>query len=160
MITEEKALSSLADLCSKGERCTGDLDEKMRKWGLEDNVRQRVLDYLTSHHFVDDERFCRAYVNDKVRYNKWGRRKIEQALWVRHIPEDISRPILDDVPDEDYLVNLRPILHAKWPTIKAKSDYERSMKLIKFAMGRGFDLRLIHQCIDEMDAIEEMEDEG
>ena len=67
MITEEMALSSLADLCSKGERCTGDLDEKMRKWGLEDNVRQRVLDYLTSHHFVDDERFCRAYVNDKVR---------------------------------------------------------------------------------------------
>ena len=24
------------------------------------------------------------------------------------------------------------------------------MKLIKFAMGRGFDLRLIRRCIDEM----------
>jgi regulatory protein len=155
IISEEKALSKLAGLCSKKELCTGDLDDKMRKWGLDDDARQRNIDYLVEHQFVDNSRFCRAFVNDKVKYNKWGRRKIEQALWTKQIPSDVSEPILDAVPDEDYLAALRPLLKAKWPTIKAKNDYERSMKLIKFAMGRGFEIRLIRQCIDEAEDIEE-----
>lgn len=158
--TEEKALAHLAALCAKGEHCTGELDEKMRRWGLDDGARERVVAYLVDHQFVDDARFCRSYVGDKVRYDKWGRRKIEQALWLKHIPSEVSGPILDDVPDEDYLAALRPLLRAKWPTIKAGSDYERSMKLIKFAMGRGFELRLIRQCIDEADDIADGEDEG
>jgi regulatory protein len=155
IISEEKALSRLAALCSKKECCTGDLDDKMRTWGLDDDARQRNIDYLVKHQFVDNSRFCRAFVNDKVKYNKWGRRKIEQALWTKQIPSDISEPILDAVPDEDYLAALRPLLKAKWPTIKAKSDYERSMKLIKYAMGRGFEIRLIRQCIDEAEDMEE-----
>lgn len=158
-LSEEKALARLADLCSKGEHCTGELDEKMRRWGLDDEARQRNIDYLVEHQFVDNTRFCRAYVNDKVRYDKWGRRKIEQALWQKHIGADIYAPILDDVPDDDYLDVLRPLLKAKWPSIKAKSEYERSMKLIKFAMGRGFELRLIRQCIDEDCDMDEAHDD-
>ena len=42
-----------------------------------------------------------------------------------------------------------PLLASKYRTIKAESDYERSMKLIKFAMGRGFTMELIRRCIDE-----------
>ena len=157
--TEEKALSNLAALCSRGEHCTGELDEKMRRWGLDEGARRRVLDYLTSHQFVDDARFCRSYVNDKVKYDRWGRRKIEQALWAKRISEDISAQVLDDVDDEDYLTALRPLLKTKWPTIKAKSDYERSMKLIKYAMSRGFEMRLIRQCIDEMGDVDDVDDE-
>lgn len=154
-ISEEKTLSKLAALCSKKECCTADLNDKMRNRGLDSEARQRIIDYLVSHQFVDDSRYCRAFVNDKVKYNKWGRRKIEQALWLKHIPSDISTPILDAVPDEDYLRTLRPMLKAKWATIKASTDYERSMKLINYAMGRGYEIRLIRQCIDEAEDIEE-----
>ena len=149
-MTEDKALASLASLCSKGEHCTGELDDKMRRWGLDEEARQRVLGYLVGHQFVDDARYCHAFINDKVKYNGWGSRKISQALWAKHVAEEVYAPILDSVPDEDYLCVLRPLLRGKWPTIKRRSDYERSMKLIKFAMGRGFDLRLIRRCIDEM----------
>ena len=61
----------------------------------------------------------------------------------------ISSPILDAVEDEEYLEVLRPLLASKYRTIKAENDYERSMKLIKFAMGRGFTMDLIRRCIDE-----------
>lgn len=159
-ITEEKARASLAALCSKGEHCTGELTEKMRKWNIPEEARLRIIDYLVRHRFIDDSRFCRAFINDKVKYDKWGRHKIEQALWMKHISSDISRPILDAVPDEDYLQVLRPMLKAKWRTIKAATDYERSMKLIKYAMGRGFEIRLIRQCIDNADDINDIEDEN
>ena len=43
---------------------------------------------------------------------------------------------------------LRPLLKSKYPTIKAETDYERSVKLIKYALGKGFTFNLIKQCID------------
>lgn len=148
-IDEAKALSTLAALCAKAEYCTGDMDDKMRRWGLDEEARQRVIDYLVSHQYVDNERYCRAFVNDKVKYNHWGRNKIAQALWQKRVPEDIATAVLDEVPEEDYLDALRPMLKAKWPTIKADTDYERSMKLIRFAMGRGFELETIKKALPE-----------
>lgn len=146
-ITEEKALSRLAALCAKAEYCTGDMDDKMRRWGLDEAARQRNIDYLVENHYIDNSRFCRAFINDKITYNRWGRRKIEQALWIKHIPESVSKPILDDVPEEQYLEVLKPLLKAKLPTINADSDYERRMKLMKFAVGRGFSIDEIEKCL-------------
>lgn len=145
-ITEEKALSRLAALCAKAEYCTGDVRDKMRRWGLADDAIQRNIDYLVDNKYIDDARYTRAFINDKIEYNHWGRRKIEQALWMKHIPERVSAPILDEVPEERYLEVLKPLLMAKLPTIKADSDYERRMKLMKFAMGRGFSIDEVEKC--------------
>lgn len=158
-VSEEKALASLASLCSKAEHCAGEMTDKMRRWGLPDDAQQRILDYLTARHFIDEDRYCQAFVEDKVRFDGWGRRKIEQALFAKHVSREAMARALDGVSDDDYLAVLRPLLHAKWPTIQARSDYERSMKLIKYAMGRGFDLRLIRQCIDDMADAECLDDD-
>ena len=96
----------------------------------------------------------RAFVKDKIRYNKWGRRKVEQALWQKRIDDDIRTRVLDDVDDEEYLSVLRPLLKQKRKTIKAKNEYELNQKLVRFALGRGFTFDIIQQCMD----IEEPED--
>ena len=114
-----------------------------------EDAQARIMEKLITLHYVDDSRYTESFVHDKIRYNKWGRRKIEQALWMKKVDSAISSPILDAVEDEEYLAVLRPLLASKYRTIKAESDYERSMKLIKFAMGRGFTMELIRRCIDE-----------
>ena len=132
------------------------MTEKMRKWDVDDETQARVMAYLTRERYVDDERYCRFFVRDKIRFNKWGRRKVEQALYQKHIPTDISRPILDEVPDDEYLAVLKPLLKSKARTVKAKSEYEKNMKLIKYAMSRGFTFDIIKQCLSgDMDEIEE-----
>lgn len=146
---ESQALKKLADLCAKGEHCSGEMLEKMRKWGLSEDAQARIMEKLTTMKYIDDTRYTEFFVHDKIRYNRWGRRKIEQALWQKRVDSSISTPVLDAVEDEEYLEVLRPLLASKYPTIKAESDYERSMKLIKFAMGRGFTIDLIRKCIDE-----------
>lgn len=148
-ILESQALKKLADLCAKGEHCSGEMLEKMRKWGLSEDAQARIMEKLTMMKYIDDARYTEFFVHDKIRYNRWGRRKIEQALWQKRVDNSISSPVLDAVEDEEYLEVLRPLLASKYPTIKAESDYERSMKLIKFAMGRGFTIDLIRKCIDE-----------
>ena len=146
----------LAARCAKGEHCAWEMTEKMRAWGLDDDQQQRVLDRLVRGKYVDDERYSRAFIHDKIQFNGWGRYKIAQALRQKHIDQAVYGPLLDAVDDEEYLEMLRPLVQQKWKTITARNDYERSMKLIRYAMSRGFDISLVRKCID---MVEELPDD-
>ncbi|MBQ6652700.1 MAG: RecX family transcriptional regulator [Prevotella sp.] len=148
-MTEKEALAKLTALCARGEHSQGEMLDKMHRWGLDDETaKARVMAYLVEHKYVDDERFTRAFVHDKIAYNQWGRRKIEQALWTKGIDKATQAKILDEIDDSEYLSALKPLLQAKQRSVKAASDYELRGKLIRFAMQRGFTFDIINQCID------------
>ncbi len=147
-ISEADALLRLTSLCSTAEHCSHEMIEKMQRWQLADDAQARIIEYLVKEKYIDDERYARFFAKDKIRYNKWGRRKVEQAMWLKHIDGDIQRDVLDDIDDEEYLAVLRPLLKTKRKSVKASSDYEMNMKLIRFAMGRGFTMDIIRQCLD------------
>ena len=155
--TEQEAYLTLASLCAQAEHCQWEMIEKMRRWELSDEAQARIMERLVKERYVDDERFARAFVKDKVRYNKWGRRKVEQALWAKHIDETIRQTVLDEVDDEEYIRVLRPLIQQKRKTTKANSDYELNGKLIRFAISRGFTMDIIRQCIDVADEDEFVE---
>ena len=152
--TEQEALITLTALCAAGEHCQQEMLDKMNRWQLPEEKQARVMEYLVKNKYIDEERFTRAFVKDKIRYNKWGRRKIEQALWQKRIPKDIQTKILDETDENEYLNVLRPLLKSKRRSIKANNDYELNMKLIKFALSRGFTFDLIRQCIDGADEMD------
>ena len=148
MKTENDAYLTLAALCAQAEHCQYEMLEKMRRWELSEDAQARVMAKLVKERYIDDERYAQAFVKDKIRYNKWGRRKVEQALWQKRIDEDIRKRVLDEVDDDEYLIILRPLLKQKRKTIKAQNDYELNQKLMRFAVGRGFTFDIIRQCID------------
>lgn len=149
--TEQEALITLTALCASSEHCSQEMLDKMTRWQLPEEEQARVMEYLVKNNYIDEERFTHAFVMDKIRYNKWGRRKIEQALWQKRIPKDIQTKILDEIDENEYLNVLRPLLKSKRRSIQTKNDYELNMKLIKFALSRGFTFELIRQCIDGAD---------
>ena len=153
MKTENEAYLTLAALCAQAEHCQHEMLEKMRRWELPDDAQARVMAKLIKERYVDDERYAQAFVKDKIRYNKWGRSKVEQALWQKRIDEDIRKRVLDAVDDDEYLSILRPLLKQKRKTIKANSDYELNQKLMRFAVGRGFTFDIIRQCVDVEDEL-------
>jgi regulatory protein len=156
--TETDAYLTLAALCAQAEHCQHEMLEKMRRWELPEEEQARVMQRLISERYVDDERYARAFVKDKVRYNKWGRRKVEQALWQKHIDEDIRQRVLDEVDDEEYLSVLRPLLKQKHKSTKANSDYELNQKLVRFAISRGFTYDIIRQCMPDLEDLDNLDD--
>ena len=155
MKSEKEAYLTLAALCAQAEHCQWEMLEKMRRWEVPEEAQARVMQRLVKERYVDDERYARAFVKDKIRYNKWGRRKVDQALWKKHIDEDIRKRVLDEVDDEEYLSVLRPLLKQKRKSTKANNDYELNQKLMRFALGRGFTFDIIRQCIDVEEEPEE-----
>ena len=150
-MTENEARLRLETLCAASEQCSHDMEEKLRKWQVPEEARARIMAHLVEERFVDDERYCRAFVKDKIRYNKWGRRKVEQALYMKRIPSEVSAPVLDAVDDDEYLRVLRPLLASKRRSVRAADDYEVRTKMVRFALGRGFTYDLIRQCMNTDD---------
>ena len=150
-ITEQEAYLQLAALCAQAEHCEQEMRDKMRRWELDAAVQDRIITRLTTERYIDNERYARAFVKDKIHYNKWGRRKVQQALWQKHIDNDIQQRVLDEIDEKTYLDVLRPLLKQKRKSIKAASDYEQNQKLVRFALGRGFGFDIIRQCLNVND---------
>jgi regulatory protein len=157
-MTEQEAYLQLAALCAQAEHCQQEMHDKMRRWELDESVQNRIIDRLIKERYVDDERYARAFVKDKIRYNKWGRRKVQQALWQKRIDADIQQRVLDEIDEKEYLDVLRPLLKQKRKSIRAANDYELNQKLARFALSRGFTFDLIRQCMDIEDDFEEIDD--
>lgn len=147
-MTEEQVLNKLTTLCARGEHCQQEMLDKMRKWEIEEDVQARVMEYLLKEKFIDEERYTRLFVEEKIKFNKWGRKKLEQALYMKRIPRSIYAPILDEIDEENYEEILRPLIEAKRKTVTGKSEYEIRGKLIRFALSRGFDMDTILSVLD------------
>ena len=158
--TEQEAFLQLASLCANAEHCQYEMLEKMKRWELSEEAQARIMAQLIEERYVDDERYARAFVKDKIHYNKWGRRKVQQGLWMKHIDKDIQQEILDEIDDKEYLNVLKPLLKQKRKSIKANSDYELNQKLVRFALGRGFTFDIIRQCLDVSDINEDELEDG
>lgn len=149
--TYESCLSKLTALCARSEHCTYEMEEKMKKWEVDAETQQKVIAYLVKEKYVDDARYARFFINDKVKYNKWGRRKVEMALRMKRIDEAVYRPLLDEMDEgEDYTEILRALLRTKIKSVKGKSQYEIRMKLIRFALSRGFTMDVINGVLNDM----------
>lgn len=146
--TEEEALKRAAAKCSVTEYCRTDIRDRLLKWGIYGEAVERILDRLTEEKFIDEERYCRAFVHDKSRFARWGKNKIAQALSFKKIPRDIWYNLLDTIDEEEYLATLRSLLEAKRKSVHAASDYELNGKLMRFALSRGFDMADIRRCIE------------
>ena len=157
--TEQEAYLQLAAMCAQAEHCEQEMRDKMKRWGVEPDAQDRVVARLVKERYIDNERYARAFVKDKIRYNKWGRRKVMQALWMKRIDDDIQHRVLDEIDDKEYIDVLIPLLKQKRKTIKAKSDYELNQKLARFALGRGFDFGIIRQCMDVADEMDELDED-
>lgn len=149
-LTESEALSRMAAYCSASERCSCEVEQKLRQLEQSDEAIQRILLRLHEEHFIDEERYASAYVNDRFRFSGWGKVKIAQALRLKQIPASIYQPAIDAIDDEDYQAALLKLLKTKWPTVKAPNDYLRHAKLLRFALSRGFSLDDARRCFSRM----------
>ena len=146
-ITYEQALHRMAAYCSRAERCTHDIRQKLIRWELPTDQQNKIVQRLQQEKFLDESRFCHAFANDKSKYNQWGSYKIKYELKKRNIPEDLIKEALQAINPEESRKQLRQLLQNKIKTVKGKNDFEVRQKLIRFAASRGFSLEEIEKVL-------------
>lgn len=147
-MTADEILYKLAARCSTSEQCLSDVEAKLKRYDLSEEERTRILQHLVEEKYIDDKRYAEAFVRDKYRFNKWGRIKIAQGLRMKGIDNGTVNEAMGVIDETEYLHILRELIKAKRKSIRGKSDYEVNGKLIRFAIGRGFEFAAIRSCMD------------
>lgn len=147
-MTADEILYKLAARCSTSEQCLSDVEAKLKRYDLSEEERTRILQHLVEEKYIDDRRYAEAFVRDKYRFNKWGRIKIAQGLRMKGIDNGTVNEAMELIDETEYLHILRELIKAKRKSIRGKSDYEVNGKLIRFAIGRGFEFAAIRSCMD------------
>lgn len=158
IITEEQAYVRMARICSQKECCPYDIGRKLQKLNLPVHAVEKVVGRLKKEQFIDENRFTRSFIHDKLHYNKWGRKKIEIALRQKQLPPGVIADAFSEFTDASLNEPLQPLLEKKWRSVKGRSEYEKKGKLIQYALGRGFSMKEILACLKKMD-IGELPDE-
>jgi regulatory protein len=148
---QKLAFLHLSALCSRTEKCSSEALDKLKTLGLEEDEAIPVLEKLITDQYVNDERFARAYVKDKFRFNRWGRQKIEYMLRQKRIPAGLIASALDEIQEENYSGELKKILLDKAKSVKAKDAFDKRNKLMRFALSRGFESGEIYKALKELD---------
>lgn len=148
--SENQALARVAAYCSKAERSEFDVKRKLQNWELTDDAIQNIVKRLKNEQFLNEERFCKAFVRDKIRFNKWGKSKIIYELKKKQISSQTIQRCFDDIDDQFIDDQLQSILITKVKSVKANNDYEKRNKLIRFALGRGYRLDQILKTISKI----------
>lgn len=149
-LTESEALGKVAAYCSMAEHCASEVISKLESWNIPAEAIERILERLDKEKYMDEGRYCRCFVNDKLRFNKWGKVKIAQTLYQKQISQEAIRASLDAVDEDEYQRILLELLISKKKSVKAKSDYELNGKLIRFALGRGYGMDVIQRCLKQI----------
>jgi regulatory protein len=145
--SESELLHKMAAWCSLAERCLQDVQTKLTATGLPPDAQERIIARLLKEKFIDESRFACSFVNDKLRFNKWGRVKIAYELNKRKIAPAIRTEALERIDEQTYQDILLAVLKAKKKTVKGATDRDVFTKLLRFAAGRGFESKETLSCL-------------
>ena len=145
-----QAYAKMAQLCSRSEQCSTDIRKKIIAFELVEEIVEEIIEKLKAEKFINDERYVKAYVSDKFKFNKWGKVKMRHYLRMKGLPEDIIHNGLDEIDEEKYKAVLIKTMKDKAKTVKKKTKFEKMEQVIRFAQTRGFEPEMIHRYINSV----------
>ena len=144
----QQTYSKMAQLCSRSEQCSADIRKKILAYEIVEEIVDEIIDKLIEEKFIDDERYVRAYVKDKFRFNKWGKTKMRYYLKAKGLSDEVIEQGLAVIDDEKYRDLLVRTMKSKAKTIKKKNKFDKMGQVIRFAQSRGFEPELIHRYMN------------
>lgn len=141
-------LSRFQALCSRSEQCSADIHRKLLKAfdGDEEKARE-LLDALKADGFVDDTRYAAAFARDKARLEGWGPVKIRFKLRSKGIGDAAIEEGLSQIDSDEAEEKLYRLVLAKRKSLEG--DPQIKLKLLKFALGRGYSYDQVAPAVDK-----------
>lgn len=160
--------SKASAYCALSEHCLSEVADKLLSWGASSEQKEQILDWLQDENYISEERYCRAFVADKIRFQGWGKQKISMALAQKRLPKPLVREALDAFPEDEYLAKLselaarksrqlasanpQPLTSDDPQPLTAAEQQQFNAKLLRFLASRGFSFSDICKVLSDFPA--------
>ena len=150
-MTESEGKTLAERYCSGAEHCCLEVRQMLERRKAESADIERIIKYLIKEGYIDESRYAAAFVHDKVRFAKWGRAKIAQALWQKRIPAGVADEALASIDEDEYMAVLKDVVASRYRQTKGATEYERKIKTMKSVCSRGYEPALVRRVLSVSD---------
>jgi len=140
-------LEKAREYCSRAEHCIEEVKKKLWDWKVPAEEHEEILKRLVEETFINEGRYARAYANDKFKLNHWGRNKIRMMLRYKKIDVANIDDAISCIDEEEYTEVIRKLVESEMKRVKAASEYERKMKVVRNLAAKGFESSLVGEFI-------------
>lgn len=130
---DDKAYGLALAYVARRLRSKWELTDYFRRKGYDEALSEQILQRLERLGLVDDEKFARAWVNDRRLLKATSKRRLVQELRAKRIADDITESVLaEDETDERQV--LRELVERK----RKQTRYQDDLKLMQYLARQGF----------------------
>jgi regulatory protein len=109
---------------------------------------KEVADLLVEDKYVDDLRYASAFARDKSAIQGWGEVKIRYMLSAKGVPRDVIDRALEEIDQDKADSRLEKLLQNKLKSLK--DDPQCRLKLLRFALGRGYSYDEVNDVVNSL----------
>ena len=154
-----KILNRLQAQCVRREYCIADVTAKaVRALDGDKDAARVVVEALVADRFVDEARYAAAFAREKAALTGWGPVKIRYALAAKGIPRETVAQALEEIDDPAVGRKMEAVLRTKYRTLAG--DPQVRLKLLKFALGRGYEYEAVRELVDRIAAGDKKPEDG
>lgn len=142
IVEENDKLSSYYDsikYITKKMRSKLEIKEFLRKKMVNEKVIDETIKKLEENHFLNEELFIKAYVNDQINLTNNGKNKILKGLVKLGIDNDQASTYLDNIDNEVFISKINKYVDKKISTNKNSSIYMLKNKIMTDLINLGYE---------------------
>jgi regulatory protein len=123
---------------------------KMKNKGFELQLIDNAISTLKEQKYLDDERYCEMFINDKVNISKHGVRKIKEALYYKGIDKEIIEEKIKNISAESEEERAFILGEKKLSSIKENDTRKKMAKLSNYLISKGFEYETVNKTVRKL----------
>ncbi len=137
-------------LLSRAAKSEYEMRLKMQDKGFDSQLIDNAINTLKEQKYLDDERYCEMFINDKINISKYGVRKIKEALYYKGIDKEIIEEKIRNVSPEDEEERAISLGKKKLFIIKEEDTRKKYIKLSNYLIGKGFEYDVVKRTVSRL----------
>jgi regulatory protein len=128
-----------------------ELKNYLIKKDYDDTIISQTISRLIEEGYIDDERFAKSFINDKLYLTKDGIHKIKKELKDYNIDEIVISNLIDNIDIEIIKDKIKKLIDKQ---IKVNSKYSGNIlkiKILNYMINLGYDREMILEYLNDVD---------
>jgi regulatory protein len=125
------------------------LDQAMKKKGVPEHVRERVLDRFGEVKLIDDAAFAAAWVESRHAGRGLARRALSHELRQRGVPSGVAEQAVEALPAEREEERARELVAKRLASSRGLAPAARNRRLVAMLARKGYPAGLAYRVVRE-----------
>jgi regulatory protein len=125
-------------------RTEKEIRKKLKEKKISGTSIEKVITILKDLKYLDDGKYAKMYIEEKLANNPKGKRVIAMKLAEKGIGKEVIKSVIEAGYNEDTETKKAKELLAKYiKKVRAKSELDKRQKCYRYLLSRGFDYEIV-----------------